>query len=233
MKHLAVLLSALFLVTLLFSPVKAQSSVDACEIELSEPFSVVKGKVVRVGNTLVFVDDDLGRSVTVDRSNIKRFSPQKDVSSIDLYRPVIYRERDRLHFEFRVVTPSANCEAIRQWLRNGTSTPGGGGRRTPPRKPQAPVTKYPVVHIRDMARDFSGTLIVSEKTIEFECSQDSGRSRRWALKDVRKVEQRTPYLLMVFPCATDKYTFEFPAKGMDPTVFRPLRNRISQASDCK
>lgn len=235
MKHLVVLSLVVISVTALFGPVNAQTSVDVCKIELSDSFSVITGKVARVGNTLVFVDDDLGRSFSVDRSNIKSLSMQEKIYSIYTKNPVNYRGRDRLHFDFTLDPASGNCDAIGRWLRqginaSGNARPPGSG---PKPKPQPPIRKYPVVHTRDLARDFSGTLIVSEKTIEFECPQDSGRSRRWALKDIRKVEQRTPYLLMVFPCTTDKYTFEFPAKGMEISVFKALRNRISRASDCK
>ncbi|MGH9847543.1 MAG: hypothetical protein ACREEM_53310, partial [Blastocatellia bacterium] len=194
MKQFVVFLPALFFVTLLFSPAKAQTSVDACNIELSEPFSAVTGKVVRVGNTLTFVDDDLGRSVSVDKSNIKSLSFQKDVSSIYLHRPVVYRERDRLHFEFRVVTPSANCEAIKRWLLGGnnTSTPGNG--RVPGRQPPPPVKPktYQVVHKRFMDWDIPGTLSISCKMVEFDCPTDARRFRRWDLRDIKQVQQNGP-----------------------------------------
>ncbi len=229
MKHLVVLLPALFSVVLLFSPVMAQSSVDACKIELSDSFSWVTGKVVRVGNTLTFVDDDLGRSVTVDKSNIKSRNFQKDVSSIYLHRPVFYRERNRLHFEFRVVPPpSPNCQAIRLWLENGTSAPASG--RTPgPRPASSRVKTYQVFHKRFLDRDIPGTLSISNQIIEFNSPTDSRRYRRWELRDIRQVHQNGEYDLVIVPFRGPKYTFEFQGRPMPIADFRALRDGVAKA----
>jgi hypothetical protein len=224
MKHLAGFLLVLLSATSLFNVAHAQTPVIVCHVELSDSFTHRGGKVVRVGNTLVFVDDaDVRASFAIDHANIKNHHEQAGVFSIYTGRPVMYRARDRMHFEFR--WGAGNCESIAQWLRSrGRNREAARGVNR-----AAAVRKYPVIHRRRWATDFSGVLTISEKKIEFECPANDCRPIRWGLRDIRDIRQQSPFELLIFPYNDDKYTFEFQSQPLERAVFNALVSRVIMA----
>src|SRR5262245_51293694 len=118
MKRLAMLLVILFSSTLFVVTVNAQSRVEVCQAELYHPYRASRGKIVKVGNALVFVDDlNMRSSFAIDRSYIRRSVDQEGLYAVSMpfWRDNRYGNYSR--FDFRLI--SGDCDRIAQWLYYG------------------------------------------------------------------------------------------------------------------
>ena len=98
----------------------AQAPVKVQRAELSIPFGVVKGKLVAVGDTLVFVDEETqDASFSILKSTILNFSEQDGVITIDTNRPIKDRSGERTKLAFRL--SEGTGAALAAWFKDSAS----------------------------------------------------------------------------------------------------------------
>jgi hypothetical protein len=201
----------------------AQNPVDVCHAEVYDSFRISRGNIVKVGNTLVFIDEgNLRTSFSVDRRNIRSLNRQAGMYSVMMPASINDYPAAPRRFDFQLIY--GNCDQIAQWLRNATSSPRGSSsfKKT-----------YWVAHKRSFATDLTGKLSVSNKMIDFDCFRDGSLSRRWKLKDIKTIQENGPDEIVVVPFIGDRYTFEFQDKGMSHAEFKALKASIIRSPSAK
>ena len=219
MKHLAMLTLLLLSIALRFDLANAQTPVNVCRSELFVTANRAQGKLVRVGETLVFIDDYMDASFSIDKNNINGWSQQEGVFSIYTRRLVRFRSIQERHFAFRLI--SGNCDSIASWLRRIPLTQGTS------RLPVRPKTYWARLK-RRMGRDIDGKLEILEKTIAFKPNRGAEYLHRWDLRDIEIIERKAPYVLEITPSESDKYRFELQDKGISSEEVNAIRDRISK-----
>ena len=226
MKHPPLLLLALFSAPLFFDAANAQTTTAVCQSDVTGSFGVAMGKVVKVGNTLAFVDEgDMKTSFSIDGSNIRSVNDGASTFTVFTKSPVLYRGKGRTEFQFRL--SHGNCEPIARWLRNRQSRTRGAA---PPRKEASPSSApktYMVIHKQWRGGgDAAGRLTVSAKTVKFECFEYPNRSHEWLRRNIRdaEIKQDAPNTLVLIPYQGRKYTLEF--QDLTPVQTRAVRASI-------
>ncbi len=223
---------------------QAQTPVKVQKAELSIPFGVVKGRIVAVGDTMVFVDEEnTDASFAIDKANIKGWNEQDGVITIDTNRAVKDRSGERSRLAFRL--SESNGAALAAWAKNAalpastasssneaivtkttaaasTTTTDTGGTKVY----QAQQKRFPI-------GSTDGKLIISETEIAFESLDDIKRSQRWSYQDIKEIKQTSTYLLEVIPFRGDKYKLELQGEGMSSSQFKALTDRIAAARTTK
>jgi hypothetical protein len=75
---------------------RAQTTVDVSAAELSVPFGTVSGKLVTVGEYLVFIDEDRPEaSFALSRGEVQNLKVEQDTVSFQAARPVRDRSGER------------------------------------------------------------------------------------------------------------------------------------------
>jgi len=227
MKRLAVLFPLLFSVAASFDSANAQTPVKVCQGDLYFLGSRVRVKTVLVRDTLVFVDEDNpNESFSIDRANILRLNDQSRILTIHTRRPVRYRSRESMQFDFQlsggyqVNLPPGNCDSLASWLSNASR------RRITTRAPQ-PRTFWAKLR-RGLSRDIEGKLEILEKTIAFKPNREAEYLYRWDLREINHIKRKAPYVLEITTSNDDTYTFELQNRAISPDEVYAIRDRIAK-----
>jgi len=227
MKRLAVLFPVLFSVAASFDSAYAQTPVKVCQGDLYFLGSRVRVKTVLVRDTLVFVDEDNpDESFSIDRTNVLRLNDQSRIFTIHTRRPVRYRSRESMQFDFQlsggnlVNLPPGNCDSTAAWLRNASRS------RITTRAPQ-PRAFWAKLR-RGLSRDIEGKLEILEKTIAFKPNREAEYLYRWDLREINHIKRKAPYVLEITTSNDDKYTFELQNRAISPDEVYAIRNRIAK-----
>ena len=217
-----------FSIALSFDTAEAQTNVNVCQADLYYLASRIRGKFVLIRNSLVFVDEsDPNSSFSIDRTNILRLNDQSRVISIYTRRPVWYRLRESMQFDFEFAGGNAfyllpgNCEPIAAWLRNASRA-----RRTAHRTIQPKA--YWATLKRNFSRDIDGKLEIFEKVIAFKANKEAEYSYRWDLRAINNFERKAPYVLEITTSNDDKFKFELQNKAISPEEVNAIRDRIAK-----
>src|SRR5262245_21823894 len=227
MKCLAALFPLLFSVAAAFASANAQTPVKVCQGDLYFLGGRVRVKTVLVRDTLVFVDDDNpNESFSIDRTNILRSNDQPPIFTIHTRRPVTYRSRESMQFDFQpsgrnnAGLLSGNCASMAAWLSN------------PPRiriTPRAPRPRTFLAKLRrSLWRDVEGKLEVLERTIAFTPNREAERQYRWDLREINHIKRKAPFVLEITTSNDDTYTFELPNRTTSPNEVYGIRDRIAK-----
>lgn len=236
MKHLTMWVPVLVVMALGCDLAPAQTPAAACQADIFVSNIRARGRLVRVGNSLVFLDDrNFGAPLSIDRSNIQSADQEGGVLSVYTRRQLRYGGLTERHFAFQLF--SGNCYPMATWFcgratpirryREGNYYPyreANYYRSTPSRR------VYWAKQKRTWRSDIGGRLIISYRSIEFEDADDGGHTKRWALKDLKDIELEGRRVLKVTPLGSDSYTFELRDRGISPAEFRSIRNRIYRAN---
>src|SRR5215510_15219138 len=235
LKHLTVLFLLLFFAVALFDSANAQSHVNVCQADLLFLANRVRVKAVLHGGSLVIVDDaNPSSSFTIDRGNILRLSEQSGFFTINTRRPVLYRARESMQFDFQFYsgnyssflpgtipgTIPGNCSSVTAWLRNSLGT-----RRT---YRVGPTRVYWAKLKRGFSRDLEGKLEILDRTIAFIPNRSSEYSHRFELKAINSIERKAPYELEITMSNDDKYKFELQNRAISPEEVNAIRERIAR-----
>jgi hypothetical protein len=233
MKCLAALFPLLFSVAAFFASANAQTPVKVCQGDLYFLGGRVRVKTVLVRDTLVFVDDDNpSESFSIDRTNIlrmndqSRLNDQSRIFTIHTRRPVTYRSRESMQFDFQpsggnnVGLLSGNCVSMAAWLRN------------PPRiriTHRAPQRRTFLAKLRrSLSRDIEGKLEILERTIAFTPDREAERQYRWDLREINHIKRKAPFVLEITTSNDDTYTFELQNRAISPDEVYAIRDRIAK-----
>ena len=215
--------------------------VEVRDARLSIPFGEVRGTLVRVGEYLVFIDEDQpNNSFGVNRGDVRNISAQEDRVTVDLNHPVRDRSGERTTFIFQLPDP-ADAMALTNWPQMGNTSAGmatspasaqtaGSGTQTAigTQGSNGVIATYQVTH-GHMFGGCHGRLIIRQDIIAYESIDKIEDSRQWALRDVRELKLDNPYELGVKPFRGDDYKITFDGKGMDTGVFRQLVERVTSS----
>ncbi|HEX4945357.1 MAG TPA: hypothetical protein VFZ34_01675, partial [Blastocatellia bacterium] len=109
--HLILLLFMLALGASAQTPVKVQKA------ELSIPFGVVKGRLIAVGQTLVFVDEETpDASFAIEKASIRNLTEQDGVITIDTSSPIKDRSGERTRLALRLI--EGNGAMLAAWYKD-------------------------------------------------------------------------------------------------------------------
>lgn len=216
------------------APLPAQTGGNAYQAELSVPFGTAQGKLLLLGDYLVFVDDlQLPDSFVISRDVIERVSGGSQMVTIETKRPVRDRSGERVRFSFRL-TPGVDPVLVTRWFQ-GRSVAGAGTTAqapTPMPAGEKPVAAgemvYKVQHDHRLG-SCQGRLAVSQDRIVYESIDNLGHSRNWLLKDIKELSLDNPYTLNIDPFSGAKYKIHFQGQGMEPEVYRSLVDRVTAA----
>jgi hypothetical protein len=227
MKRLAVLFPLLFSVAASFDSAYAQTPVKVCQGDFYFLGSRVRVKTVLVRDTLVIVDEDNpNESFSIDRTNILRLNDQSRVFTIHTRRPVKYRSRESMQFDFQLSGGNqvnllpGNCDSMAAWLRNAPRS------RITTRAPQ-PRTFWVKLR-RSLSRDIEGKLEILERTIAFKPNREAEYLFRWDLRKINHIKRRAPYVLEITTSNDDTYTFELQNRAISPNEVYAIRDRIAK-----
>jgi hypothetical protein len=96
----------------------AQSDVQVQRVELTQPGGAIFGKLMTLGDQLVFVDDNqVNASFSIRRGDIRNMSTQGGVLTIELSQPV----RDRSGQTYRLAFRMGSTDALENWWRGNVS----------------------------------------------------------------------------------------------------------------
>jgi len=205
----------------------AQTRVNVCQADLYFLSNRVKVKVVLVRDTLVVVDeDDPSASFSIDKTNILRLNDQSRVLTIHTRRPVWYRSKESMQFDFELYGGNyvnfapGNCESMAAWLRNASRIQ---------RIPRAPQPKIFWAKLkRGFGRDIEGRLEILDRAIAFKANKDAGYLYRWDLREINNFERKAPYALEFTTSNDDKFKFELQNRAISPDEVNAIRDRITK-----
>lgn len=214
---------ARFVLTALFSiPLWAQPALQIQKAELSLPFGSVHGKLLTVGEYLVFIDDEQpDASFSVARRDVKKMALQDGVLTLELGAPVRDRSGSRSQLSLRMATASA----LDLWYQ-AKGAPAGA--ETPPTAAGAQLS-YEASHNHRFRGECTGKLMITEDRVIYESVGNAGHSRQWRISDIKEMKQKNPYEIELEPFVGDQYTLKLVGQGMDSADFQKLSDRVIKA----
>ncbi len=208
------------------------------DARLSIPFGEVQGTIVKVGEYLVFIDEDQpNNSFALRRSEVRNITAQEARVTIDLNSPVRDRSGERTSFIFQL-PDQAGANAVTTWPQGTTGSsaaatlPGQtgstGSQSMSSQGANGVMATYQVTHGHLMG-NCHGRLIVRQDIIAYESIDKLEDSRQWAIRDISELKLDNPYELKIKPFRGDEYSLTFDGKGMDTGVFRQLVERVTSS----
>lgn len=232
------------LVLVLGLSVTAQTPVKVQRAELSIPFGVVKGKLIAVGDTLVFLDDETpDASFAIEKASIRNMTEQDGVITIDTSKPIKDRSGERTRLAMRLT--DGNGASLAAWYKdatNGASTAKASTETAPIKTAGATAPApadmsgskvYQARQRRFPVGSTDGKLVINETEIAFESLNDIKRSQRWSYRDIKEVKQTSSYMIEIVPFRGDKYKLELQGESMSSAQFKALEDRIAAARTTK
>ena len=217
-------LVGLIVVALAVAPVWAQTDVTASPAELAIPFGVAAGKVVIIGEDLVFVNDqDPASSFAISRSNLVEAAFKDQVLTVRTREKI----GDRSEFAFRT-TDTEFAEAALSWGERSVTPREAVAAASPAPSAESFRFAYDVENKRGMfSKNDRGRLIVTEDRMTYESVTDADESEQWDLKDIKEVKRKNPYKLEVVPFVGGAYTFNLLRDGMSTRDYKTIIDRMA------
>jgi hypothetical protein len=219
---------------LLGAPAMAQQvpSSTVVPVEQSIPFGTVSGRLLLLGNYLVFVDDQQpDSSLVIPRVDIENLTSESGAITVQVREPVRDRSGEVRRLSFRV-TPPADGSGVASWYaRRGSGAPvsaSGSASRVAPVAAPADTESFPARHDHRLG-SCRGRLIVTPAQLSYESTDDVSHSRRWEYKSVKEIAAPNPYELEIKPFSGGTYKFLLEGSGMSPTQYKTLVDRVTAA----
>jgi hypothetical protein len=180
MKTLIICLAAL---CLSFTALADQLTVH--KVQLTGPSGSINGKVVGLGDHLIFVDDDSpDKSFVIPRGEIRMARNTAETVLVEMSRPVTDRFGTRSNLEIRFIDPGA-AGVVTKWI----GVPVERGRTV-------------VTYSLDVRHDHkgeggcNGKLIADENRLRFESVTEASHSRTWNYNALSSFEAEKDNALM-------------------------------------
>lgn len=207
-------------------PMFGQLPVQTQKAEMSVPFGVVSGRLVTVGEYLVFVDEEKpDSSLAVVRSGLRDLTTSGDILTIETLQPVRDRSGERSKLVFRLSNPST-APGLAAWFKEAPQTVSESAQ--PGKETSAATLTYQVKHDH-LIGSCNGRLIIEPNRILFESITNLDHSRQWGLKDIKELRRTNPYGIKIEPFTGDTMNLQILGRGMDSTEYGALVDRITAA----
>jgi hypothetical protein len=220
--------SALTLFTLSALSTSAQpvSAPNVLAVEHSVPFGTVTGKLLLLGNYMVFVDEQqMGSSFVVAKTAIENLSADGLVINLQTRESVRNRSGEVRRLNFRVAA-GTDPAMVTTWYGSGSPSQPLSSSASP-----APSADGPTYQARHNHRIGScrGRLIVAANQLMFESVENVSHSRRWEYKSIKEMKNSNPYELEVKPFTGGDYEFVLDGNGIDPAGYKTLVDKVTAA----
>jgi len=211
--------------------VGAQNNLHVAAGDLSIPFGSVPGKVITVGDYLIFVDQEHPESsFALSRTEVRELTIDNRVAAIQTAKPIRDRSGDRTQFNIRLEGDS-EARALTNWF--GTS----GARRTEPEATTSDAAStvrkgdaiYEARHDHRLRGNCKGRLIVTDKGLSYESIDNLSDSRQWGYTDIKELTLSNPYEIRIVPFDGNDYKLNLQGTGMDTATFKNLVDRVTAA----
>lgn len=183
------------------------------KVQLNGPSGTVNGKVVGVGEYLVFVNDDSpDKSFLVPRGDIRSARNDSGTLTIEMTRPVADREGTRSNLMIRLIDPAA-AEPLTTWIGVPTET-------------RARTVTYTVDVTQKMAvGEGHGKLVIEEGRLRYESLTDKSASQTWDYNDIRKFHWVKEHNLLQVEAGGKQLEFQVKGGLTDP-VYQLVSQKI-------
>jgi len=201
----------------------------AIVVEHAVPFGTATGKLLLLGNSLVFYDDQQPESsFVIARSAVQSLTAEGPKITIQMRDTVRSRSGEVRQLSFRVPT-GGDPSPVTTWFAatNAAATAEGyapGAQAKTAKEPNS----YQVVQDKRLGST-EGRLLVGDDMLSYESVSDVKASRRWEYRSIKEIRLPNPYQLEVKPFEGDAYKFKLEGSGMDPAVFKQIVGRVTAA----
>ena len=176
---------------------QAADQLTVHKIQLHSSSGTINGKVIGVGDHLVFVDDDQPeKSFLIPRGDIRTARNQNNTIVVEMARPVTDRFGTRSNLEIRLVDPATGA-VLSKYL----GVPVERGRTE---------TTYSldVKHDHKGQGHCEGKLIADDTRVRFESVGQASHSQNWTYGELERfVTERDNAILRVDPVQGETYDF--------------------------
>jgi hypothetical protein len=206
--------------------------------QLSGTSGMTSGKLVVVGDRMVFVDDERPQmSFAVGKADVRKLTFEQGALAVDLGRPFTDRWGSRNNLVLRTAEPQ-HVETIVAWA----GVPLVGTITVQPRTDEVSDVRRTAVAFNDRylgqtlafdarhdhaSGNCEGKLIVRDTGLAFESVGEADHSKSWSYGQIEELERnRSENKIIIDPYnSDDDYTLKFSGE-MDEAVFQVLKDRI-------
>lgn len=209
------------------APAQSQSapSGSVITVERAVPFGTTPGKLLLLGNYLVFVEDQQpAASFVVPRANMEDLAAEGATITIRVREPLPGPSGPVSRFIFRAAQPTDTAVATGWYAKAGSALPATPGTSASTAGTESYTARHD--HLRGSCK---GRLFVSPTQLNYESVDDLGHSRRWEYKSIKEIAQKNPYELEVKPFVGGGYKVFLDGSGMSPAAFKTLVDRVTSA----
>jgi len=219
------------------APLYAQLPVQTQKAELAIPFGVVPGRLVTVGEYLVFIDEEKPEaSFAIARNGMRNLSYAAEVLTVESVKAVRDRSGERTVFSFRLATPQ-EAPPFAEWYKSTAGAAAASplaekaadARDTAKIEAAATTKTYQARHTHFPRGGCSGRLIIEPNRVVFESVGEIDHSRQWDLRDIKELRRDSPYSIKIVPFAGNEYNLQLQGQGMDSNEFKALVDRVTAA----
>ncbi len=201
---------------------------SALAVEHSVPFGTVPGKLLLLGDYLVFVDEQqLSASFVVPKSAVETLNAEGSEVTVQTREPVRNRSGQVNRLSFRVGS-GADPAVVTGWYGSGSAVTTRGGSASPSATSSAGPGIYQAHHDHRIG-ECRGRLIVTSEQVSYESVSSISHSRRWEYRAIKEIKLSNPYEIEIEPFTGDTYKLRFDGAGMDPAAFKELVDRVTSA----
>lgn len=195
-------------------------------VELAIPFGTVPGKLLLLGNHIVFLDEQQPEtSVVIPKGVIDRLTAEGAAITIQMKEPVRGRSGELRLLNFRVST-GGDPAIITNWFASGAGKSAQAAPDSPaPAAAAVPAsmeaTTYQVRHNHRIGY-CKGRLLIGVDQVRFESVDSLSHSRRWEYKAIKETSLPNPYELELKTFSGGTYKFFLDGSGMEPAAYKSL-----------
>ncbi|MBE7542087.1 MAG: hypothetical protein HS123_06945 [Solibacteraceae bacterium] len=190
----------------------------------------VRGKLVLMGNSMAFVDDQRPESsFEVTKSNIRDLSSEGDTVTVQLRNAV----RDRAGSATRLIVrleSAPDASGVQRWFGAATGAavrPASGAASAA--DAGAETMTFSAQRKKRLRSNTDGKLIIDSERVIFESADNADESRRWELSEIKEIKLKNPYDFEVRTFRGEKYNLALSGLGMDNSQYREIVDRVTKA----
>jgi hypothetical protein len=202
-------------------------------VELAIPFGTVPGKLLLLGNYIVFLDEQQPEnSIVIAKSAIQQLKAEGAGIAIQMKEPVRARAGEVLLLNFRTST-GGDPALLTTWF--GTGAPKTAAAATPAPAAPAAAPEAPSYQVKHDHRvgSCTGRLIITADKVTYESIESVSHSRRWEYREIKEANHPNPYEVEIKPFSGSTYKFLLDAPGMEPAAYKSMVDRVVAARAAK
>lgn len=219
--------------------VPSGDNVTVFNAQLNGPNGLTNGKLVVVGDRMVFVDDERPQlSFAVGKNDVRKLTFEQGELSVDLGRPVTDRWGSRTNLILRTDNPQ-HIQSVVAWA--GVPLVGGGsatvrtdesqdvstGARSAQPRVSPGVLSFDARHDHSVGNCY-GKLLVSADGLRFESVGESDHSRSWKWNEIDEVDRNgSEQKVIIKPHGADHFALKLSSQFDE--AFRAISERLVAA----